>query len=99
MSHTPGPWTLLDDQTFSTLGDKRVAGANKISPAIVFGGLGEETEANARLIAAAPELLEALKEVTDWLASQRDFELNNALPEEYAAVENARAVIAKAEAR
>lgn len=56
MKHTPGPWTLMDDTTFSTLGDKRIIGANRISPAIVFGGLGAETDANARLIAASPGL-------------------------------------------
>lgn len=47
----------------------------------------------------APELLTALKEVTAWLKAQRDYELGNALPEEYAAVEQAEAVIAKAEVR
>ncbi len=45
--------------------NKRIYGANSISPGIVFGGLGEETEANARLIAAAPELYTALKVVTN----------------------------------
>lgn len=63
MKHTPGPWTLMDDTTFSTLGDKRIIGANRISPAIVFGGLGAETDANARLIAASPELLATLKDL------------------------------------
>ncbi len=61
-AHTPGPWTLLPDRTFSELGDKRIIGANKISPGIVFGGLGAETEANARLIAAAPALLEIARQ-------------------------------------
>lgn len=57
---TPGPWTFQADDTFSSLGDQRIVGADRISPAIVFGGICE-TEANARLIAAAPELLEAAK--------------------------------------
>lgn len=57
---TPGPWTLRDDVTFSSLGDRRVIGADCISPCIVFGGI-EESEPNARLIAAAPDLLSALK--------------------------------------
>lgn len=60
-THTPGPWTMQPDETFSTLGDKRVVAFNDISPAIVFGGLGAETDANAHLIASAPELLEALE--------------------------------------
>lgn len=55
--------------------------------------------ANARLIAAAPDLLAALKDVTDWLADQRDFQLGNGDPGEYLAVDAARAAIAKAEGR
>lgn len=60
-AHTPGPWTLQPDKTFSELWDLRIVGANLISPGIVFGGLGEETDANARLIVAAPDLSDALK--------------------------------------
>lgn len=56
-------------------------------------------EANAHLISAAPDLYEALKEVTALLADQRDFVLNNGSPEEYAAVDAARAALAKAEGR
>lgn len=51
-TNTPGPWTLHDDTTFSNLGDQRVVGANRISPAIVFGGI-EECKANALLIVTA----------------------------------------------
>ena len=57
--HTAGPWTFQDDSTFSTLGDKRLVAASRISPGIVFGGIAE-TEANAHLIASAPDLYEAL---------------------------------------
>jgi hypothetical protein len=56
-----GPWAARPDETFSTLGDKRIVAANLVSPAIVFGGLGAETEANAHLIAAAPDLYAALE--------------------------------------
>lgn len=62
MKITPGPWTEQADDTFSSLGDRRIVGANLISPALVFGGLGDETRANARLIAAAPKLLAACQE-------------------------------------
>jgi len=60
--YTPGPWQYKpdlckDDNVFA--GDKRIAN--------VFGAADTwyetEFEANARLIAAAPELLEALKMV------------------------------------
>ena len=49
-----------------------------------------ENEANARLIAAAPELLETLEAVTDALAGH---ELNNG---DVSAINKARAAIAKA---
>lgn len=35
------------------------------SPALVFGKTKEECEANAKLIAAAPEMLKALQDVAD----------------------------------
>jgi hypothetical protein len=65
MKHTPGPWEV----------SRNNAGAIPLhfQPPEVFGrggnccvasnlGNGPESEANARLIAAAPELLEALQE-------------------------------------
>ena len=63
--HTPGPWT----QGWSQNGVDCVWLDGKTEPAI---GMGDDddwidcgTEANARLIAAAPELLEALQAFTD----------------------------------
>ncbi len=63
--HTPGPWKLESSETHGTNGEKRF----KIC--LESGGLIAETsawwvdtlsaQANARLIASAPELLEALK--------------------------------------
>jgi len=64
--HTPGPWTHQHDETFSPLGDRRIVGADCISPAIVFGGI-RESDANARLIAAAPDLLHVSKEALNAL--------------------------------
>ena len=37
-----------------------ISSSNQTAPAIAFGNTKEEAEANARLIAAAPELLDAL---------------------------------------
>lgn len=83
--HTPGPWSthLVDDtiviiprrplpQKFSTLGHSEVA--------------DEEDFANARLIAAAPELLEALQMALVYIDGE-------GTPEQY---EQAIAAIAKA---
>ena len=59
--HTPGPWTrkraIPDDDTISRLvfaGDDLIATVHDLEDA------GHEAFANARLIAAAPELLAAL---------------------------------------
>ena len=70
--HTPGPWSVYADMRTDVCratGDELsyVAGWNIESPAEEIVGCegiisGPTSEANARLIAAAPELLEALEE-------------------------------------
>lgn len=60
--HTPGPWTYTGN-VFEAIKDA--------SGEIVVYGLGpgsiNQTDANARLIAAAPELLKALEKVRVYL--------------------------------
>ena len=51
MKHTPGPWRA--EKYCIWAGDKYIAGTQT--------GIGEPQEANARLIAAAPDLLYQLK--------------------------------------
>jgi len=51
--HTPGKWVTKESMVYSETGNgKTIANV--------------DTEANARLIAAAPELLEACKNVAKW---------------------------------
>jgi hypothetical protein len=53
--HTPGPWAVDTDRT--------ILCRNVVGIADIRSWMGaEEADANARLIAAAPELLEALKD-------------------------------------
>jgi hypothetical protein len=52
-AHTPGPWLPVELKL----------GSRSFWIAIHSGGRLPETEANARLIAAAPDLLEALKAI------------------------------------
>lgn len=62
--HTPGPWHNL--QGFNKEG---LFVCEEIEPNIcemTSSRSIEETQANARLIAAAPELLEALKGMLEW---------------------------------
>jgi hypothetical protein len=61
--HTPGPWEVSGfpkSEGFSILTGKGRCVAERY-PAAVSEKEGEEMEANARLIAAAPELLKACK--------------------------------------
>jgi hypothetical protein len=56
--HTPGPWHTAGEQGVQIR-------SAKDQIAKVWTMRGNEWKANARLIAAAPELLEALKEIVD----------------------------------
>lgn len=86
ISHTPGPWTLAGGRVIETTSGEfavnRTTGDGwRRSP--------RELDANARLVAAAPELLEALRRCADRLG---DMDCGDEL-------DAARAAIAKAEGR
>lgn len=86
--HTPGPWEVLPGESRKPY--LRVRGTclgrlYKIAN-VLLGFSTEESKANARLIAAAPELLEALESIRDLPAH----------PMRKRAVEIATAAIAKA---
>ena len=63
MKHTPGPWQAVkwDDNADDVVGWSVVDSEGAMLPESEMTGDIEEAEANARLIAAAPDLLEALK--------------------------------------
>jgi hypothetical protein len=65
MSHTPGPWWVEDSD--HPMGEGREVYDGFGRTASVYGDT-LTAEANARLIAAAPELLAALREVADGCA-------------------------------
>ena len=69
--HTPGPWSAgrPDTRTESDVYGKWVYGANDEYVAIASddGGIGNACVANARLIAAAPDLLDACERVSGYL--------------------------------
>jgi uncharacterized NAD-dependent epimerase/dehydratase family protein len=97
--HTPGPWTALPeecDNPYVRIRGTRLGRRFKIANVMNAGYDDqherevEETRANAALIAAAPELLEALQEV---------FMIGDRLVSDvygYEFKEKARAAIAKA---
>ena len=64
--HTPGPWTIepehIDDEDGSYHEPVIMANDGMLIVAVIRVGTGQD-EANARLIAAAPDLLTALVEI------------------------------------
>jgi len=97
--HTPGPWNydeyngslwITDDSGIGTIA-QLIPEPNK--------GIWDEDKANARLIAAAPELLAALQSLIQYLPEEDIYyEDASAYRQISAAVERAEGVIAKATA-
>lgn len=82
MTHTPGPWSVHDGHVWS--GEYDSADVPLFRPAREYRRWGrevshEEHEANARLIAAAPDLLEALRGCVDVLIVSATGERDRAL--------------------
>lgn len=98
--HTPGPWTIRDYQDHSGNGVE-VAQADSRLYIVrdIMGNTIAQSDANTRLIAAAPELLEALRGAL--VAFEQAY---SALPDDSPAqdhfmacyIEPARAAIARA---
>jgi len=89
MKHTPGPWivSLWENEIFVRALDDE----NECADICTMTDDEEDMQANARLIAAAPELLEALQ-LADRVLRDRD--LDEYLAGEYQIIEDA---IAKAQ--
>jgi len=97
--HTPGPWTVdySDDNLHIYAGDLLIGEVNGSTEHIEVRGLdAEATEANAWLIAAAPDLLAALERT---LARVETLNLFTERGEEAKVAEQARAAIGKATGR
>ena len=93
--HTPGPWSLdMESAGFYVIADNLlVASVQEVDPhptdidEYMPAGI---TEANARLIAAAPDLLAALKACDEAMSYMSEYDIPLTLPAQV------RAVIAKA---
>ena len=98
--HTPGPWSLKTYTYFSggtAQGDVIDADGRTIRVCGVSLTSTPESQANARLIAAAPELLEALRTFADeYVAMINSGDCGFWNPEDEDKVKGARAAIAKA---
>ena len=84
--HTLGPWRVVNDGLLSVSASANGHGVASI------GSPTAERDANARLIASAPELLESLIDVLGWIPNGGPWHTDAPMK----AVERARAVIAKA---
>lgn len=98
MAHTPGPWVVVNGTAVAPQWAPRERVAKTIAVNLradedgAFPEVGEWQHADARLIAAAPELLDALKESLDVMGEWGD-------DGDPAWASRARAAIAKAEGR
>lgn len=91
IKHTPGPWfSAYDDNGFYEIGSESVS----LRLAFTYGE-GETDEANARLIAAAPDLLDVVKEANAELERLND-PRGFVSMRQMRIMEKARAAIAKA---
>lgn len=59
--HTPGPWKFHHEDGFNKIKSDAVETGFKDLALVYGGGRFQDANANARLIAAAPDLLEALE--------------------------------------
>lgn len=95
--HTPGPWFVTGQMTKYV--EARISGGliqevAACGPTEADGGYGDQQRANANLIAAAPNLLEALEMLLYTRTQERG--LQNAKPGESPLHDRCRAAIAKA---
>lgn len=88
--HTPGPWTVDGPTTNQIVWSDQ---DNRVCFLAHSNGLNDERDkANGRLIAAAPDMLEALKTCRDALMSRcsiHDKTADGAIGEAWAAIEKA----------
>lgn len=93
MKHTPGPWGCNGSTNSEEY--QIIAAEGGVGWQIALVLPGEEISANARLIAAAPELLEACKRLL-LILGMHSMECDNPVSAQAAELIFARAAIAKA---
>lgn len=96
--HTPGPWNLHPKFGKPVVGIDVQDGGPLIPIAEEVQGYDmQQARANARLIAAAPDLLDALLAEQEWRAREADGEIDPEWNYERMVGDKRRAAIAKAE--
>jgi len=104
-AHTPGPWRaekhpLHDHEHRSELWTIIAGEPDDCCDAEIAQVIAYEAEANARLIAAAPDMLKALKAIQEWLLSDCPVKPERFWNEKFVKANNLTAeAIAKVEGR
>ena len=97
LQHTPGPWEANHAGRKENGAAARIEHRGSILAYIVNANSESEYEANARLIAAAPELLAALREVVgEWDEAHADEDNRTGFTPDTGGIAFARIIIAKA---
>ena len=91
--HTPGPWGVREAREMEGMDFDIVTDGPEYAVASLYCHMGESVEADARLIAAAPELLEALEYLVTADDAPTPGDREHTVRE---AISHARAAIAKA---
>ena len=75
VSFTPGPWHLHQQGSMRACDGRHdtLDGCRTIAEAEIIGVERAEAEANARLIAAAPDLYAALKALLEWVGGDAEY--------------------------
>jgi len=66
-AHTPGPWKVYGTRSRTVWGEKAICTVHGTR-----NDIDEQRDANARLIAAAPDMLTALHEALEFAEDQED---------------------------
>ena len=75
--HTPGPWAVDGPVASSMSPSRHILSKGCGYPAHVFGGSEAEADANARLVAATPDLFEACRAALAYLQATNPLEHGN----------------------
>lgn len=95
-NYTPGPWDFWSGYTAFDQIEAEITAQDGDVVVAQYNNLTEQGEFNARLIAAAPDLLEALEELVGDIADRFDMDSPSTNPGIKHAVEAAHKAIAKA---
>ena len=100
MSHTPAPWEWdANPCDYDEEQDAPWLVAPNSAQVVLLGSIKCGSEADARLIASAPELLEALNELYKVVSEYEDLVCSEAPSTHRNAMDKARQTLAKAEGK